>query len=249
MDGNRDSKKGDPLMSSERRKRAASSASQRGNRANKRRRADSACRNANCRPLRLESLEPHVMLSSQPDLVVTNLALGQNSAVVGDNFSLSVTWTAKNEGNWAPAQKLGGQFLPVVQHHVRRYARSLWAACRGTVHFRWPSAARMEVPADLTIPNTSLRGSQYLLVYVNQANSVNESDLTNNVLAVPINLTADELNLAVSGESVAPTSLVAGNGASAMFPGPSPTTERTLPRRTGPTAFIFPARQHWTPRR
>ncbi len=155
------------------------------------------------------------MLSIQPDLVVTNLSLGQNSAVVGNDFSLAVNWTVKNQGNWAPTQNWVDNFYLSSNSSYDSTAVFVGGVTRDT-SFPLAIGGSYTSSTELAIPNTALRGSQYLLVYVDQANSINESDLSNNVMAAFINLTAPSVNLAVSGALVVPTSLVAGNGGSAI---------------------------------
>ena len=60
-----------------------------------------------------------------------------------------------------------------------------------------------------------MRGNEYLLVVADAANSLNEPNTTGNTTAVPIDLTAPNVDLAVSNPAVTPGSLVAGNGATA----------------------------------
>ena len=137
------------------------------------------------------------MLSVQPDLVATLLAPGLPSAVVGNDFSLPVTWTVKNQGTFAPTENWGDNFYLSSKN---TYDTS--AVLVGS--YAWGGSLPLAVggsssaSTDLTIPNTALRGNQYLLVFVDQADSLDESALSNNTAAAPIQLTAPNVNLAVS---------------------------------------------------
>ncbi|MGA2033680.1 MAG: CARDB domain-containing protein, partial [Thermoguttaceae bacterium] len=147
-----------------------------------------------------------------PDLTVVGANLGFNTAVVGNDFKLPVTWTVKNQGNYAPAQNWSDSFYLSGKNTYDSSAQLVAAVSRDD-SLPLAIGGAYSSSTTLTIPNTALQGQQYLLVVTDPGNTINESNTANNTFPLPITLSQPSVDLAVSGASASSTNLVAGDGA------------------------------------
>jgi subtilase family serine protease len=153
-------------------------------------------------------LEERVMLAA--DLLVTSVQAAA-AAVVGNNNNVSVTWTVKNQGDFAPAQHWRDSFYLSSKNTVDGSATLISSVFRND-NFPLPIGGTYTSTTQLNIPNTTLAGNNFLLVVANSGTDLAESDKTNNVFAAPLTLSAPNVDLAISNPSVSSPTLVAGNG-------------------------------------
>jgi hypothetical protein len=163
----------------------------------------------------IEPLEQRLMLSASPDLTVTAATIGAPSVEVGNAATLSLDYSVQNKGTFAPAQTWTDSFYLSSKTSLDQTALRIGSVTRADSGFPLAVGGSYTTSTILTIPNTALLGNQYLLVVTDPADSINESNTANNTIAVPIQLTAANVDLAVSNPAVTPGSLVAGNGATA----------------------------------
>ena len=162
--------------------------------------------------LRFEPLEERALLSIQPDLIVADALVGPATTVVGNNDSVAVTWTVKNQGTWAPTQNWRDAFYLSNRNVLDNTAVFVGSVARYDA-FPLAIGGTYTSSTTLTIPSISLQGNQNLLVVTDPGNTINESDANNNTFSVPIGLSAPNVNLAISNASATPASVTAGNGA------------------------------------
>jgi hypothetical protein len=166
---------------------------------------------------RIEPLERRLMLSVSPDLTVTAASLGAPSVEVGNGATISLNYTVQNVGTYAPPQDWTDGFYLSSKTSLDQTAVLVGSATRDDSGFPLAIGGSYTTSTTLTIPNTSLRGNNYLLVVADPSDSIHESNTNNNTMAMPIDLTGANVDLAVSSPAVSPGSLVAGNGASATI--------------------------------
>jgi subtilase family serine protease len=139
---------------------------------------------------------------SAPDLVVSGASASSSSAVVGD--TISVSWTVKNEGTVA-APSSWFDYIYLSDDETFDFSDIFI-----TSQFRNSLAAGADytVTRNITLPNTPTAvGKRYLLFVADGNNNQGETNETNNVRAVEINIGAPDLILA---EATAPSSLTIG---------------------------------------
>jgi len=159
-----------------------------------------------------EPLEERVLLSVAPDLTVVSANLGFNTAVVGNDFKLPVTWTVENQGNFAPPQNWSDSFYISSRNTYDGSAQLVGEVSRDDP-LPLAIGGTYTSSTTLTIPNTALQGQQYLLVVTDPSNTINESNTANNTFPLPIALSQPSVDLAVSSASASSSNLVAGDGA------------------------------------
>ena len=127
----------------------------------------------------LEALEPRVLLSGTPDLVVTDLQAPTSAAV---SSQMQVSWTVTNQGSSeAPADWYDSLYLS--QDQV--FDGSDTVVTYEPISAQTPLAAGASYtigPRPLTIPNVAA-GTWYLLAVTDVFNFQGETDETNNVRA------------------------------------------------------------------
>ncbi len=161
---------------------------------------------------RIEPFEERVLFSAQPDLTALSLTASP-AAIVGDNGTIAATWTVKNQGTWAPTQNWADAFYLSNNTTYDSSAVPVGSQTRADP-FPLAIGGSYTATTTLTVPNTSLRGTQYLLVVTDPTNAINESDTTNNTASTPVTLSAPNVNLTLSNVQVTPASALAGDGAS-----------------------------------
>ncbi len=130
-------------------------------------------------------------------LTVSNAAVSQSSASVGGGTPLSVSWTTTNNGTDAAA---GTWHDSVYLSSKPTLDGTAIALNSGGMQQGLAAGASYNGALEVTIPNTSLTGSNYLLVSTDNSGSQFNGETTNNVAAIPITLTAaSPADLTVTG--------------------------------------------------
>jgi len=122
-----------------------------------------------------------------------------SAATLGD--TISVSWTVANQGVGAAANWSDGVYLSRTAAFDRATAISLLSErLTGPV----ASGAEYTLDRNVTLPRSLPGGPYYLLFVADAANELKEPDETNNVLALPIDISGADL--VVTAASVTPTS-------------------------------------------
>src|ERR1051326_7710479 len=108
--------------------------------------------------LQVERLEDRTLLSSQPDLAVVNVVVSNEVAVAGNANSLTVTYTGKNLGDFAPIQAWTDGFYLSGKPTLDSSAQLL-ATKQRFASFPLAAGAAYTASVTLTIPNTALSGN------------------------------------------------------------------------------------------
>jgi subtilase family serine protease len=125
-----------------------------------------------------------------PDLVVT-VAHGPDHANLGETINLD--WTVTNQGSadalfsWYDTVSLSDDKVPGGDD-------TTLVALPAPDHSPLAAGASSTLSTSVTIPNTKT-GNRYLLFYTNSYHRQPETDFTNNVLAMPIELVGDDLQV------------------------------------------------------
>src|SRR6266542_3866007 len=172
----------------------------------------SSRRNSPSFRLGIEQLEDRVLLTG-PDLTLL-AATAPITARLGDN--ISIAWTVVNNGSqtanppWYDAVYLSRD--PVFDNSDL-YVTANYAS--NSVSSLAPGS-NYSVSQNVALPVDSDAGGAYLLFKTDTYSQVQEDDETNNVKAVPITLTAPNVDLVITASS-APTSVNAGGTASVSW--------------------------------
>ncbi len=165
-------------------------------------------------------LEERVLLSA--DLLLSAAAATPTSVLVGDASNVAVTYTVKNQGDFAPSQNWIDSFYLSSKSTFDSSAQLLYVKPRDD-NFPLPINGSYTATANVPVPNTALTGANFILVVTNDQNPnvvgsgqvLQESNYANNLFAVPLTLTTPNVDLVVSNASISTNTLEAGNGAKA----------------------------------
>ena len=145
---------------------------------------------------------------SSPDLTVTAINAPASGSTVAVDASIPISWTVENIGSvaalddWYDYVYLSSTptlgFEPTYLAYYYAGADSPLAA-----------GASYTPSLDVTIPNDAPLGSEYLIVETDVGESQPESNTSNDMLAIPITITAPDL--VITSASITPTSAEAGN--------------------------------------
>ncbi len=172
----------------------------------------------------IEAIEARMMLTSVADLQVTSAtvayASGASAATVGDGDTIQVTYTVNNTGNFATVGGWNDNFYLSSKSTFDSSAVLLgsnpgWQSIYGS-NGQLPLGSGQSYTAttSLTLRNTSFIGAANLLVVANGSQTISESNTSNNLLAKAVTLQAPKVDLAVSQQAVAGSTLISGNGSS-----------------------------------
>ncbi|MEI6445074.1 MAG: CARDB domain-containing protein, partial [Nostocales cyanobacterium ELA583] len=151
-----------------------------------------------------------------PDLIVTN-ASAPESVTVGQTFSVS--WDVKNQGTFTASADWYDRIVvstdQIFGNNDDTYLTAVWEGALTPL----AAAGTYTKTLNVTLPSTAT-GDRYLLFKVDGYDNQGETDETNNVKAVAINISAADLQVtaatapttAVLGETVELTWTVANKG-------------------------------------
>jgi len=140
-----------------------------------------------------------------PDLVVTAASAAVPSASLG--APVSVSWTVLNQGAAeAPAAWSDAVFLSADP--VWDGSDVLVATVDASAHAMLAAGSSYTLTRTVAIPDFAL-GDQYLLFYADRGNKQGETNENNNAFAVPVHLTAADLQIA--NLTVTPAALKSGD--------------------------------------
>ncbi|MDM9385689.1 CARDB domain-containing protein [Chlorogloeopsis sp. ULAP01] len=146
---------------------------------------------------------------TNPDLIVTEATAPSTAA---ERSSILVNWTVKNQGS-VPTQSNGWYDSVYLSDNTvfdssDRYMSDLWTSGNLTAEGTYSKSQ------SFTLPNQTGSGKWYLLVITDRNNYQAETSDTNNVYAIPINITVPDLTITTSST---PTTAAVGETVSVSW--------------------------------